>query len=295
MKSSTKIWLGVGVFAVVGSSTAPLHATETDAAAFDRPASIGDLKNSGSRLPASDWRIAAAKESGEAGPGGEGGEGGEAGIDVAAAETDPVEYGVALQVIAAHYYAGLAAYEAKETDAGAQMFAHGLSEVYVEMEAVFRKRGVTDLGKKLEAAVQAASSHAPNDKVRRSVNAVLTALAAAKKASPKSGASTLTVGTEIVANLINRAATQYNAARDDKALEPYLDGLGFVVAARTEAAKLLPQLRRTHKQKAATIEAALKLAQQAYPGMRRPDPATVPAGQFLGAASAVMLAASNWK
>ena len=41
------------------------------------------------------------------------------------------------------------------------MFAHGLSEVYVAMEDVFKKRGVTDLGAKLEAAVAAAAENKP--------------------------------------------------------------------------------------------------------------------------------------
>ena len=144
------------------------------------------------------------------------GEGGEAGIDVAAAANDPVEYGVALQVIAAHYYAGLAAYEAKEFEAGAQMFAHGLSEVYVEMEDILRQRGVTTLGKKLEAAVEGASAKLPPPQIRRRVRAVLDALAAAEKASPMSAGPVQVTRAQVVANLLNRAATQYSVSLNDK-------------------------------------------------------------------------------
>jgi hypothetical protein len=217
------------------------------------------------------------------------------GIDIAAADSDPVEYGAALQVIAAHCHAGLAAYEAKETEAGAQMFAHGLSEVYVEMEDILRRRGVTTLGKKLEAAVAAASSGSPAATVRRRVRAVLDALAAAGKAGPTSAAPALAVKADIVANLINRAAMQYGASLEDKNLEPYLDGLGFGLAAKREAAKILPRLRRLDKRKAAAISTALAITKDAFPGLPRPNEPKVPAGKFLAAASSAALALSNWK
>ncbi len=41
---------------------------------------------------------------------------------------------------------------AVQQEAGAQMFAHGLSEVYFEMEDIFKKLGVTDLGKSADGA-----------------------------------------------------------------------------------------------------------------------------------------------
>jgi hypothetical protein len=291
MKSKTKIWLGVGAFVVAGTGAGQLPAANDLAARPLEPSiTVGGLKDDVSTPQAAPARVhlAAAKE------GGEGGEGGEAGIDVAAAANDPVEYGVALQVIAAHYYAGLAAYEAKEFEAGAQMFAHGLSEVYVEMEDILRQRGVTTLGKKLEAAVEGASAKLPPPQIRRRVRAALDALAAAEKASPVSAGRVQVTRAQVVANLLNRAATQYSVSLNDKNLEPYLDGLGFAVAARTEAAKILPWLRGRDKQKAAAISAALALAKQAYPGIRRPS-AQLPTGRFLAASSSAMLAVSNWK
>jgi hypothetical protein len=198
-------------------------------------------------------------------------------------------------VIAAHYYAGLAAYEGKELEAGAQMFAHGLSEIYVEMEDVFKRRGVSGLGKKLEAAVETASAKAPPAQVRRRVQEVLKSLAAAETAAPKSSMSGFAVKTKVVANLLDRAASQYSVSMNDKALEPYLDGLGFAVAARKEADKILPRLRRADKKQAETIGAALRLAELAYPGIQRPASGKVQAGQFLAAASAAKLAVSNLK
>jgi hypothetical protein len=289
MKTRTKIWLGVGAFVMAGGGAPDASSLEARALLTDARATDTAIARVPGRNVSRHIVLAEAKQ------GGEGGEGGEAGINVAAADSDAVAYGIALQVIAAHYHAGLAAYEAKETEAGAQMFAHGLSEVYVEMEDVFRRRGVTTLGRKLEAAVEAASAKKPIPQVRRRVQDVLAALAAAEKAGPLPSGPALAVKAEIVADLLDRAAAQYGVSREDKALEPYLDGLGFAVAARKEAAKVLPWLRGVDIRKAATLSAALKLASEAYPGVRRRGSGKVAPGKFLAAASAVKLAVSNWK
>ncbi len=287
MKSRTKIWLGVGAFVVAGTGGAPHSAIGAPAAAFDRPGTMQDLKRGASipYLPAGSFRLAEAND---------GGEGGEAGIDVAAAEKDPVEYGVALQVIAAHYHAGLAAYEAGDKEAGTQMFAHGLAEVYAGMEDLFRKRGVTTLGQKMNDAVDAAAKNLPVAQVRQRVLAVLSAVAAAEKTAPRFAMPALAIKAKVVANLLDRAAKQYGVALKDKELEPYLDGLGFSLAARTEAPKVLPALRRADKTKAAAFTAALALAKEAYPGIHRPD-TKVAADKFLAAAEAAVAAVANWK
>ncbi len=150
-----KIWIGLGAFVIAGGNMTGAGLPKSAQAAKSAQ-SLGKHQ-----LMSSAANIILAQSQGGEGEGGEGGEGGEAGINVAATENDPVEYNVALQVIAAHYYAGLAAYEAKHVEEGAQMFAHGLAEVYVAMEEVFKKRGIEDLGKKLEAAVEAGTEKKP--------------------------------------------------------------------------------------------------------------------------------------
>jgi len=287
MKSRTKIWLGVGAFVVAGTGAAPYAAFGAPAAAFDRPGSLQDLKRGTSiaHLPAGSFQLAEAND---------GGEGGEAGIDVAAAEKDPVEYGIALQVIAAHYHAGLAAYEAGDKEAGTQMFAHGLAEVYAGMEELFRKRGVTTLGQKMNDAVDAGAKNLPVAQVRQRVLAVLSAVAAAEKTAPKSGMPALAIKAKVVANLLDRAAKQYGVALKDKDLEPYLDGLGFSLAARTEAPKLLAWLRRIDKSKAEAFTAALALSKAAFPGIHRPD-TKIATDKFLAAAEACVAAVANLK
>src|SRR5690606_10720413 len=142
-------------------------------------------------------------------------------------------------------YAGLAAYEAGEEAAGTQMFAHGHSEVYAEMEEIFQKRGVKDLGAKIEAAIALANGKAPAKDVRKAVDDVRAALAEAAKAGLKSPRSALAVKAEVVADMLDRAAAQYGLVlKKDSTHETYLDGLGFELAARIEAEAILAELEK---------------------------------------------------
>ncbi len=284
-----KIWIGIGAFVVAGAGAQdqPANADTLAKPAFSRDV----LKLESSRHII----LAAEKDAKPAEKSGEGGEGGEAGIDPEAADKDPVKYGIALQVIAAHFHAGLAAYEAKETEAGAQMFAHGHSEVFAEMEAIFRKRGLTNLGTQLEAAIEAATSKKPNAEVRKRVQEVLSALTAAEKAGPASSLSPNAVKAQVAADMLDRAAAQYGVVLKDSNLETYLDGLGFSMAARMQAADFLPALRKQNPKLAGSFDAALKLAADAYPGIKRPAKPKVAAGEFLAAASAARLAANDVK
>ena len=287
VKKKTKIWVGIGAFVMVGSGGITLASVPGQAALLETspPASASARHD----LMASTANIIVAQSQGGEGEGGEGGEGGEAGINVETVDKDPVEYNVALQVIAAHYYAGFAAYEAKDMEAGAQMFAHGLSEVYLVMDDVFKRRGVTALGKELEAAVDAAAAKKPVKDVGKLVQAVLRELQVAQSKGPTSTMTPVAVRARVVANLLERAAAQYQASLNDKTLEPYLDGLGFSTAAKIESEKLLPALRKSDKKAAVAIESALKFAKAAYPGIERPKKKVEP-GKFLAAASSAQLA-----
>ena len=291
MASKNKLWLGIGAFVLTGNGSAAQPPQQHVAPTVDLFAAEAteiplDSHSRSARRLAKAWT---------AGAGGEGGEGGEAGINLEAADSDPVEYGIALQVIAAHYHAGLAAYEGTEKEAGAQMFAHGLSEVYVEMEDIFKRRGVKDLGKKLEAAVEAANAGKPVADVRRRVKDVYGALKTAEKAAPRSSAPAQAVTAQVVAEMIERAAAQYAVIQKDQSLEPYLDGLGFAIAARSQAKDILPWLRKLDAQKEKTVNRALALTAQAFPGIERLDVAKVPVSELLAAASGAKLAVSNLK
>lgn len=278
-----KIWLGIGAFIVAG--VVPQHAVkaiEPDQSVFER-----DRLQTGS---ARHLLLAEAAKSA-----GEGGEGGEAGIDAEAADKDAVKYGIALQVIAAHLHAGLAAYEGKEREAGAQMFAHGFTEVYAEAQDIFQNRGIRDLGSKLEAAIEAATAKKPAAEVKKRVQAVLAGLTAAEKLAPSSPLSPAAVKAQVAADMLDRAAAQYGVVLKDSNLETYLDGLGFAMAARMQAAEILPALRKSDAPAAAALDKGLKFAAAAYPGIKRPAKPKVSSGDFLAAASAARIAAGAIK
>jgi hypothetical protein len=291
MKKTRKIWIGVGAFILVGNGTPSLPA-----AAQDGPsAQISPLPHAraGAGIAGPDFAQHMSQDT-TYGAGGEGGEGGEAGIDIEAAAKDPVAYGVALQVIAAHYHAGLAAYAGRQRDAGAQMFAHGLSEVYAEMEDVFKMLGVTDLGKKLEATVAAANEKKSLWEVKRRVGKVLAALDAAATMAPKSDVSAQAVRAQVAAELIDRAAAQYPVAQKDTAnIEPYLDGLGFRLAAEQQARPIMPWLNRKDLKKARAVQGAIAKLGKAYPGLARPKNPKVTEADLLSAASGAKLAVSG--
>src|SRR5690606_245400 len=158
---------------------------------------------------------------------------------------------------------------------------------------VFRKRGVAGLGDALNAAVDAAVSKAPVAKVKSATDKVFAAIEAASEKAPKSSLAAPAVRTKVVAEMLERAASQYAVAARDPALEPYLDGLGFAVAAKREAETALPWLRKQDADKAERIEAALALAGKAYPGIARPKSPPVDTGEFLAAASSAKFAAAD--
>jgi len=279
---TTKIWLGVGV-AVIAGANATVPAVAGDPS---ENAAFGKTLRSDTALSSS-FQLAQNTK----GQGGEN-ETGEGGVDAAAADKDPVKYGIALQVIAAHYYAGLAAYEAGETQAGTELFAHGFSEVYAELEEVFKKRGVKDLGAKIEAAIAAANKKAPAAEVKQAVDAVLTELTNAEKAAPKSSLSPLSVRAQILADTLDRAAAQYVlAAKQDATLETYLDGLGFSLAAQAQSRTVLSEVEKIDPAVAKTLREALALVASAYPGLKRN--AAAQAAPLLAAASTARIAVSR--
>jgi hypothetical protein len=154
---------------------------------------------------------------------------------------------------------------------------------------------VRDLGKKLQAAVDAATEMKPLREVRRRVRDVFTALAAAEKKAPRSEVTTLAVTTHITLEMIDRAAAQYSVFLKNKGSEAYLDGLGFAIAARELAKKAVPPLTKRDPAGAKNVNAALALVARAYPGVRPPEKQRVSEGDLLAAASRAKLAVSNFQ
>lgn len=230
-------------------------------------------------------------EGGEAGEG-TGGEGGEGGVDIAAAGNDPVIYGAALGVAEAHVIAARDAYGAGQTEAGAEMFAHPVTEVLLEMQPVFASQGVEDFSPLFTSASEAALNGASAKKIAEQTDAIIAALRQAEAKAPPSDASAGKVAGGIVADQIERAVAMYAQARESTNYGPYLDGYGYYKAAAATYERSTNAIKGENADLASRIEAALKLLGKAYPSALRPETLDAEQDALSGASAGVLLAAS---
>lgn len=264
MKLTPRLWLGVGVSVLAAG---PALAAST----VDQPT-----------VPAlAQLQVA---------QGGEGGEGGEGGVSAADAAKDPVAYLTALDVIAAHYLAGLDAYKAGDATAAGEMFAHPISEIYVDLEPVFAARSVKPFMDPMSKASELALSKAPQAEVAKAAETVLKALNSAAEMAPGNAVAPAVQG-KVIVGMLRRAAMQYAPAAQSE--EAYLDGYGLYKAAAARAEDSLPAIAAKNADAGAAIQDALATLAKAYPTAKRPARLDQDAGALLAAASKAELAVSR--
>lgn len=231
---------------------------------------------------------------GGAGGEGEGGEtaGGEGGVAVADAAKDPVAYGIALAVAEAHVVAARDAYAAGNKQAAAEMFAHPVSEVLLDMDPVFTTLGVADFKPLFTAAADAALAGKSTDEVNKAHDKIIAALRAAAAKAP-AGASPAKVSAGVIADMIERASAMYRKLAKDTNYEPYLDGYGFARVAASTFSSSGAGIKAENPGAHARISEALGLLAKAYPGAARPATLPVEAGALSAASAKVMLAAGT--
>ncbi|MFO6445858.1 hypothetical protein ACLBKU_01815 [Erythrobacter sp. NE805] len=228
---------------------------------------------------------------GEGGGAAAGGEG-EGGVAVADAAKDPVAYGIALAVAEAHVAAAKDAYAAGKKDAAAEMFAHPVSEVLLDMDPVFTQLGVADVKPLFSAASDAALAGKSVAEVNAAYDKIIAALRAAAQKAP-AGGTRGKVATGVIADMIERASAMYRRLAKDAAYEPYLDGYGFSRVAASQFAASGAAIKAENPAAHARIAEALALLAKAYPGAARPAKLPVEAGALSGASAKVMLAAGS--
>lgn len=243
----------------------------------------------------------AGEGEGGSGPGESGREGaatpdggeGEGGVAVADAAKDPVAYGIALAVAEAHVVAARDAYAAGQKEAAAEMFAHPVSEVLLDMDPVFTKLGVADMKPLFTDASVAASEGKSVAEVSKAYDKIIAALRGAAQKAPKGTASPAKVAVGVIADQLERSSAMYRRLAKETNYEPYLDGYGFSrVAAGTFAASGAA-IKAENPAAYARITEALALLAKAYPGAARPARLPADAGALSGASAKVMLAAAG--
>lgn len=234
---------------------------------------------------------AQTSQTGEAGEG-EGGEGeaGEGGVSVGDAASDPVEYLAALAVVEAHVIAAHDAFLAGNTEAAAQMFAHPVSEVLMEMDPVFEKLGTEDMKPLLNDASAAAIAGENAEQIGKRYEAIIAALRAAAEKAPDNGTSEGIVAASVISDMLERANLMYGEAVKHDTYEQYLDGYGFFKAGAAAFEESGSAIKSEDPALYARIDEALELYGKAYPGAKRPAKLDASQGAMSGAASKVQLA-----
>lgn len=290
MKYRTKLWTSISAAALIAASGAVAGIATPSAG---EGGAHGDAAKGN---PASGSFPMAAAGEGEGEGEGEGGEGGEGGVDPAAAAKDPAVYLSALDVIRAHYLAGEAMLDMEDgRKAGGEMFAHPISEVYIDLEPVFEAQGASPFLDEMTEAVDLALGDAPVDEVKAAVAKVYAALDAAAEKAPASDKSEAAIEAALMADMFDRAARQYDAALATGGTdEAWIDGYGFWKTAEMRADALGPMLGDEHASLAEEIAAAKELFANAYQSPVKPETAAVEPGTLFAASSRISLKTSSF-
>ncbi|WP_291845140.1 hypothetical protein [Maricaulis sp.] len=261
IKRRTRIWTSVGTAALLGGLAGCSEPAELPAS----PNTHNEASPTAAPAPSF------SEGEGEGGEGEGGATGGEFGIDPVEAETDPVVFLTALEVMRAHYLAGIDAFQAGSRTAGAEMFAHPISEIYLDFEPALESRGAPLFGDTMTDASVAPYSGESDEAIAARVADVVTAIDAASAFAPRSQLSPAGVHARVLTDLIERAALQYEVlTTHPDAQEPYLDGYGFARAARRYAGNHLEQVAEGNPDLALRLGRAVSAMAAAFPTVTRP-------------------------
>ncbi|NBC21327.1 MAG: hypothetical protein GVY06_09860 [Alphaproteobacteria bacterium] len=291
MSITYKRWTGLGLGAALAGSAiltacGQAGTPEGPAPEADTPSSTPAQQSAPRPAPVGEMG------EGEGGPGGEG-EGGEGGVSVAAARTDPVEYLSALAITRAHAIAARDAYAIGKTDAAGEMFAHPVSEVLLQMEPVFEARGVEPFDNVMSQASAAVFEGESVEQIRQRTETIFETLDAAAQKAPASDLDPGRVAAGVVADQVSRAVDLYRGAMQSDAYEPYLDGYGYYLTAKSLFERQEAAIREAVPEAAGAMEDAFRLLEEAFPTAERPESLAGDASAMAVAEAEILLALSG--
>ncbi len=223
---------------------------------------------------------------------GEGGEG-EGGVAVASASSSAVVYNAALAIAAAHVFAARDAHAAGETEAAAEMFAHPVSEVLLDMEPVFAERGVEPFSQLFLNASEAVFAGETSAQIAARSDAILATIAAASERAPEDGSTPAEIAAGVAVDQIDRASDMYRIAQDSGQYGPYLDGYGFFKAGELAYTQQADAIAARHPEIAERIDMALQVLGRAYPSANQPETLDYEPAELSAASAAAMMAVLN--
>ena len=218
---------------------------------------------------------------------------GEGGVAIAQAATDPVIFLSALAITEAHIIAARDAHALGKNEAAAEMFAHPVSEVLLDMQPVFEQLGVADFSDLLTDTSAAVFSGETPDQIAARADGIIAALRTAAESAPASDASPARIAAGVAVDQIERAADMYRIAMESDAYEPYLDGYGFLKAGEMVFLAQADTIAAEDEALASAIKDAIAKLEDAYPSAVRPERLEADLASVTVAASNAVLAASN--
>ncbi|MDF1747772.1 MAG: hypothetical protein P1V34_02750 [Alphaproteobacteria bacterium] len=198
---------------------------------------------------------------------------------------DPVSYLTALDTIRAYFLAGQSAYQHNDLDAAGEMFVAPMTEVYVNLEPALLAQGVPTFGNAMIDASDNAYLPESRAETEAAITSVFDALTVAEKSLPKGGRSKESIQVEVLADLLTRAATQYNAAFEEgSSSRTWLNGYGFYKAAQHRASIALPLISQQKGDAHTALLKAMELLNQAYKSPTLPAIAPIKQEDVINAA-----------
>jgi len=235
--------------------------------------------------PADEAPVSRTGGEGEGGPGGEGG-GGEYGVDPQAASQNMAVYLSAIEVMRAHYLAGLAALDAGDRAAASGLFSHPISEIYIDFEPVIEARGGVLMGEDMHAAAVLHYQGGEPEAIREAVDRVLALLDENAALAPAPQGAPGTAHAAVLADLIERAALMYPVAIAVPGGDAWLDGFGFARAAEAYLVRHERAISQADPAAASALAAAIAEIGAAYPAAEQPDEPPADATALAAAAQA---------
>ena len=304
MKSTTKIWLGVGAFVVVGTggaSQAPSAARALlDTTALAGPQSEPAAQDAGVRL-AQHGKHGGGQKGGEKGgekgtpskKGGEGGEGEEGGEGGRAALSPDLDFAVRIAQIRGHLLVGDELVKESQWSGAYPHFRHPTEELYGKLRGRLKEYNVPPFEAALKALSNVVRAKKGGDDYARARKTVMDALAAADAGLKAKQAKWESFTVETALETLKSATGEYEEAvvkgRIAKPVE-YQDARGFVLQAESMIESVAPSLEKKDADALAHARAALAELKKAFPGAMPPKTPVKDHGAVLGDVSRIELA-----
>lgn len=277
--NTVKLWSGLGVALVLGTTGAVVAADTAEAAPMhlETPAA-----------PGTPVLLAAGGEGGEGGEAGHG-HGGEAGafegMDEHAATVGQ------LLLVRGHLNMGMSLYEAGKADDALPHFLHPAEEIYESIEPELHEHQITALGDKLKALSEAVKAKADTAKVAELRKGVAADVAKAIEEVGGKGLSDKTFLYHVSLPVMQTVADEYEAAfRDGRIANvvEYQDSRGFVWA-------LEDFLKARGLKDGDALLSAVQATKPAWPSVDAPEKPTMEPGAVLAEVSRIELMRGDYE